>query len=193
MMILPSPDSSMDLRAVTVRPNRGGRKHRALGPPDRGASLPAVPRHRRQGSAPCRAVRRDLARAGRLAAGRVQAGRARPLDRVVAGAAVPACTWLCNNSRFVFLTPGRVPNLASRVPPQARPAPVASSARTVPAARTPPVAARPEPPPRPVASERASARPATGSQPPGCTRGRGPPGRWLHHRPGPEGDRNTSH
>ncbi len=28
MMILPSPDSSIDLRAVTVRPTRGGRKHR---------------------------------------------------------------------------------------------------------------------------------------------------------------------
>lgn len=28
MMILPSPDSSIDLRAVTERPTRGGRKHR---------------------------------------------------------------------------------------------------------------------------------------------------------------------
>jgi len=28
MVILPTPDSSIDLRAVTVRPTRGGREHR---------------------------------------------------------------------------------------------------------------------------------------------------------------------
>lgn len=59
MMILPSPDSSIDLRAVTVRATAGSGGRRSS---SSGLHL------------------------------------------------------VCNNSRFVFLTPGRVPNLASRVP-----------------------------------------------------------------------------
>ena len=62
----------------------------APGRPGRGAPLPAVSRHCRPGPAPGRAARRDPARTGRMAAGGVPAGRARPLDRGVAGAAVPA-------------------------------------------------------------------------------------------------------
>ena len=120
MATLPASDTSIDLRAVTVRPTWGAQEHPALGPAGGRAPLPAVPRCRRQGAAPCRGAWRELARTARLAAGRVQAGRARPLGRLVGAAAVQALAsryahLIANNSRFVILTPERVPNLASRV------------------------------------------------------------------------------
>ncbi len=87
-------DGSSDAGAVR-RPARGhgapnarGARAPAPGPPGRGAPLPAVPRHRRQGPA-ARAGLHGGTRPAR-AAGRVQDGGARPLDRLVAGAAVPA-------------------------------------------------------------------------------------------------------
>ena len=90
MATLLSPDSSIDLHAVTVRPTWGAREHRRW---DRLVEEHHyLPFHGVIGKG-----LRHVAVHGetwlctdRLAAGRVQAGRARPLDRLVGAAAVPA-------------------------------------------------------------------------------------------------------
>jgi len=115
MVILPTPGSSVDLREVTVRPTRGGREHRLW---DRlveehhylrfhgiiGKGLRHVALH----GETWLALIGWQPGAFKLAArdrwiGWSQDQKFRRLHLV------------CNNSRFVILTPRRVPNLASRV------------------------------------------------------------------------------
>ncbi len=115
MATLPVSDSSIDLRAVTVRPTWGAQEHRRW---DRlveqhhylafhgviGKGLRHVAVHGETWLA-----------TDRLAARRVQAGAR---DRWIGWSAEQQFRRLhliANNSRFVILTPGRVPNLASRV------------------------------------------------------------------------------
>ena len=115
MMILPSPDSSIDLRAVTVRPTRGGRKHRLW---DRLIeSITAC--GSTASSARARAMSRCTARPGSRWSAGSRARSSWPNATAGSGGRRSSSSGLhlvCNNSRFVFLTPGRVPNLASRVP-----------------------------------------------------------------------------
>ena len=115
MVILPTPDSSIDLRAVTVRPTRGGREHRLW---DRlveehhylrfhgivGKGLRHVALHGETW----------LALVGWQSGAFKLAAR----DRWIGWSREQQFRRLhliCNNSRFVILTPERVPNLASRV------------------------------------------------------------------------------
>ncbi len=115
MVILPTPDSSIDLRAVTVRPTRGAREHRLW---DRlveehhylrfhgivGKGLRHVALHGETWLA--------------LVGWQPGAFKLAARDRWIGWSQEQQFRRLhliCNNSRFVILTPGRVPNLASRV------------------------------------------------------------------------------
>ncbi len=115
MVILPTPDSSIDLHAVTVRPTRGAREHRLW---DRlveehhylrfhgivGKGLRHVALHGETWLA--------------LVGWQPGAFKLAARDRWIGWSPEQQFRRLhliCNNSRFVILTPGRVPNLASRV------------------------------------------------------------------------------
>ena len=115
MVILPTPDSSIDLRAVTVRPTLGAREHRLW---DRlveehhylrfhgivGKGLRHVALHGETWLA--------------LVGWQPGAFKLAARDRWIGWSPEQQFRRLhliCNNSRFVILTPGRVPNLASRV------------------------------------------------------------------------------
>ena len=115
MAIPQAPDSSIDLRAVTVRPTRGGREHRLW---DRlveehhylgfhgifGKGLRHVALHGETWLA--------------LVGWQPGAFKLAARDRWIGWSREQQFRRLhliCNNSRFVILTHGRVPNLASRV------------------------------------------------------------------------------
>ncbi len=115
MVILSTPESSIDLRAVTVRPTRGAREHRLW---DRlveehhylrfhgivGKGLRHVALHGETWLA--------------LVGWQPGAFKLAARDRWIGWSQEQQFRRLhliCNNSRFVILTPGRVPNLASRV------------------------------------------------------------------------------
>ncbi len=107
MAVPAAPEPSVDLRAVTVRPARGWRGHLLR---DRlVAERHCLPFHG--------IVGKGLLPGSRCtAAGRVQAGGARPLDRAVAGAAVLPPAPGLQRLPLRHPVPGRVPDLASRVP-----------------------------------------------------------------------------
>ncbi|MYA88186.1 MAG: ISAs1 family transposase [Boseongicola sp. SB0662_bin_57] len=115
MVILPTPDSSIDLRAVTVRPTRGGREHRLW---DR-----LVEEHHYLGfHGIVGKGLRHVALHGEtwlaLVGWQPGAFKLAARDRWIGWSQEQQFRRLhlvCNNSRFVILTHGRVPNLASRV------------------------------------------------------------------------------
>jgi len=85
-------------------------------PPGGDAPLSRVARHRRQGAAPCGTARGRPGGAGRLAPRLVRLGaRDRWIGRSD-GQRVRRRRLVADNCRFAALVPGKVPNLASRVP-----------------------------------------------------------------------------
>ncbi|MDE2753730.1 MAG: ISAs1 family transposase [Gemmatimonadota bacterium] len=115
MVILQASDSSIDLRAVTVRPTRGGREHRLW---DR-----LVEEHHYLGfHGIVGKGLRHVALHGEtwlaLVGWQPGAFKLAARDRWIGWSQEQQFRRLhliCNNSRFVILTHGRVPNLASRV------------------------------------------------------------------------------
>ena len=115
MVILPTPDSSIDLRAVTVRPTRGGREHRLWDG--------LVEEHHYLGfHGIVGKGLRHVALHGEtwlaLVGWQPGAFKLAARDRWIGWSQEQQFRRLhliCNNSRFVILTHGRVPNLASRV------------------------------------------------------------------------------
>ena len=115
MVLLPTPDSSIDLRAVTVRPTRGGREHRLWD------GLIKEHHYLRFHGIVGKGLR-HVALHGEtwlaLVGWQPGAFKLAARDRWIGWSPEQQFRRLhliCNNSRFVILTPGRVPNLASRV------------------------------------------------------------------------------